>query len=327
VTLFDWITGIVESSGYLGIIGLMLAENVFPPIPSELIMPLAGFVAAKGQLNPILVVLAGTLGSVLGALPWYYAGVWLGRERMCRLAARHGRWLTLDEDDLGQAIDWFERHGGKAVLFGRLVPTVRTLISLPAGIARMPLGPFLLYSSIGTAVWTAALTASGYLLEQNYKMVADYLDMASKIIIGLIVLTYVWRLLVGGRLGKGITAWAANLRRDVVAIYLSAGDPRVPWYAKGWALLVAAYAVTPVDLIPDFIPVIGHLDDVILVPLGIMVAVRLIPGEVLDEHRRRAAEGAGARRSWRVGALFIAIWAIALAFAIRFAIEFFQGGS
>ena len=89
--MFDWIVSVVSGSGYPGIIGLMFAENIFPPIPSELIMPLAGFVAAQGQLNPVLVVAAGTLGSVLGALPWYYLGLWLGRERLCALAARHGR--------------------------------------------------------------------------------------------------------------------------------------------------------------------------------------------------------------------------------------------
>jgi membrane protein DedA with SNARE-associated domain len=139
---------------------MMLAENVFPPIPSELIMPLAGFVAAKGQLNPVLVVLAGTLGSLLGALPWYYAGRWLGEARVCAFAARHGRWLTLGEKEIGQAIRWFERHGRIAVLVGRLVPTVRTLISLPAGMARMPLLPFLAYSAVGTLAWTAALTAA-----------------------------------------------------------------------------------------------------------------------------------------------------------------------
>ena len=176
--MFDWITGVISGSGYPGIVLLMLAENVFPPIPSELIMPLAGFVAAQGQLDPVLVALAGTLGSLLGALPWYYAGRWVGRERMCRLAARHGRWLTLDERDLGKAIDWFETHGRKAVLFGRLVPTVRTLISLPAGMARMALVPFLLYSGIGTVVWVGLLTASGYVLKENYTVVSGYLDAA-----------------------------------------------------------------------------------------------------------------------------------------------------
>jgi membrane protein DedA with SNARE-associated domain/uncharacterized membrane protein YkvA (DUF1232 family) len=302
---------------------MMLAENVFPPIPSELIMPLAGFVAAQGQLNPVLVVVAGTLGSVLGALPWYYAGRWLGKERVCAFAARHGRWLTLSEKEIGQAMRWFERHGRIAVLVGRLVPTVRTLISLPAGMARMPLLPFLLYSSIGTLAWTAALTASGYLLEAQYTLVSDYVDRGSKIIIGLIVLLYLWRVLAGGSLGARVRGWAEVLQRDVYAIYLAARDPRVPWYAKAVALLVAAYAVSPIDLIPDFIPVLGHLDDAILVPLGVLLAARLIPDALLEEHRRAAAAMAEKPADWRVGALFIAIWAIALAFALRWLIEMF----
>jgi membrane protein DedA with SNARE-associated domain/uncharacterized membrane protein YkvA (DUF1232 family) len=320
--VFDWITGIVSEGGYPGIVLLMLAENIFPPIPSELIMPLAGFVAAQGKLNPALVVLAGTLGSVLGALPWYYAGLWLGEERLRRFAARHGRWLTLDEKDLGKAIGWFERHGRIAVLIGRLVPTVRTLISLPAGMARMPLVPFLAYSSIGTLLWTAALTASGYLLESGYQQVADYVDLVSKSIIGLIVVLYLWRVLAGGSLGARVRMWARSLRRDVCAIYLAARDPRVPWYAKSVAMLVALYALSPIDLIPDFIPVLGQLDDVILVPLGVLLAARLIPAQVMDELRREAEAIAEKPKDWRVGALFIALWAIALAFVLRWLIEF-----
>jgi membrane protein DedA with SNARE-associated domain/uncharacterized membrane protein YkvA (DUF1232 family) len=323
--LFDWITSVVSESGYPGIVLLMLGENLFPPIPSELIMPLAGFVAATGQLNPVLVVLAGTLGTVLGALPWYYAGKWLGEERMCAFAARHGRWLTLDDKDLGKAIRWFERHGRVAVLLGRLVPTVRTLISLPAGMARMPLVPFLVYSSIGSLLWTGALTAAGYLLESNYTLVGDYLDLASRIIIGLIVLTYVYRLIAGGRLGARVRGWASHLRRDVHAVYLASRDPRVPWPAKALALLIAAYAVSPIDLIPDFIPVLGHLDDVILVPLGVWLFLRLIPSDLLEEHRRQAKASADRLTDWRVGAVFIAIWGIALAFVVRWTIQLAGG--
>jgi membrane protein DedA with SNARE-associated domain/uncharacterized membrane protein YkvA (DUF1232 family) len=323
--VFDWITDTVSEGGYPGIVLMMLAENVFPPIPSELIMPLAGFVAARGELNPLLVVLAGTLGSVLGALPWYYAGRWLGAERVCAFAARHGRWLTLGEKEIGQAMRWFARHGRIAVLVGRLVPTVRTLISLPAGMARMPMAPFLLYSSIGTLAWTAALTAAGFLLEAQYRLVSDYVDLVSKAIIGLIVLLYVWRVLAGGTLGARLRDWARDLRRDVYAIYLAARDPRVPWYAKAAALLVALYAVSPIDLIPDFLPVLGHLDDVILVPLGVLLAARLIPAELLEEHRRAAAAMAEKPTDWRVGALFIAIWAIALAFALRWLLEILGG--
>jgi membrane protein DedA with SNARE-associated domain/uncharacterized membrane protein YkvA (DUF1232 family) len=318
--MFDGITQFVSEGGYLGIVLLMLAENVFPPIPSELIMPLAGFVAAQRQLDPVLVVLAGTFGSVLGAVPWYYAGMWLGEARVCAFAARHGRWLTLDETDLGKAIRWFEHHGRIAVLVGRLVPTVRTLISLPAGMARMPVIPFLAYSGVGSLLWTAALTAAGYWLESEYQRVANYVDLASKAIIGLIVLTYLWRVLAAGSLGARLRAWARNLRRDDHASYLSARDPRVPWYAKAVAMLVAAYAISPIDLIPDFIPVLGHLDDVILVPLGVLLAVRLIPGELLDEHRRAAEAAVDQPSDWRVGALIVAIWAIALAFAARWLI-------
>jgi membrane protein DedA with SNARE-associated domain/uncharacterized membrane protein YkvA (DUF1232 family) len=318
--VFDWITDAVSEGGYFGIILMMLAENVFPPIPSELIMPLAGFVAARGELDPVLVVLAGTLGSVLGALPWYYAGMWLGERRVCAFAARHGRWLTLGEQEIGQAMRWFERHGRIAVLVGRLVPTVRTLISLPAGMARMPLLPFLAYSSIGTLMWTAALTAAGFLLQSRYQQVGGSVDLVSKAIIGLIVVIYVWRVLAGGSLGVRVREWARGLRRDVYAIYLAARDPRVPWYAKAAALLVVAYAVSPIDLIPDFLPVLGHLDDVILVPLGVLLAARLIPDELLDEHRRAAAAMVEKPTDWRVGALFLAIWAIALAFALRWLI-------
>jgi membrane protein DedA with SNARE-associated domain/uncharacterized membrane protein YkvA (DUF1232 family) len=319
--VFDWITAAVSEGGYFGIVLMMLAENVFPPIPSELIMPLAGFVAARGELNPVLVVLAGTLGSVLGALPWYYAGMWLGERRVCVFAARHGRWLTLGEQEIGQAMRWFERHGRIAVLIGRVVPTVRTLISLPAGMARMPLLPFLIYSSIGTLLWTAALTTAGFLLQSGYQQVSGYVDLVSKAIIGLIVVIYLWRVLAGGSLGRRVREWARGLRRDVYAIYLAARDPRVPWYAKAAALLVVAYAVSPIDLIPDFLPVLGHLDDVILVPLGVLLAARLIPDELLDEHRRAAAAMVEKPTDWRVGALFLAIWAIALAFALRWLIE------
>jgi uncharacterized membrane protein YkvA (DUF1232 family) len=191
--------------------------------------------------------------------------------------------------------------------------------------ARMPLVPFLVCSSIGSLLWTAALAASGYLLEANYRLVGDYLDRASKIIIGLIVLTYLWRLVAGGRLGARVREWARTLRRDVHAVYLAARDPRVPWYAKGLAWLIAAYAVSPVDLIPDFIPVLGHLDEVILIPLGIWLLLRLIPADVLEEHRRAAAAGAGRPTDWRVGAVFIAIQGIALAFVVRWAVERFAG--
>lgn len=191
--MFDWITGFLQQSGYLGVLLLMFAENVFPPIPSEFVMPLAGFTAARGELNIVLVVIAGTVGSLLGAMPWYYAGKWLGAERLKGWADRHGRWLTVSPDEVDGAVDWFGRHGGKAVLLGRLVPTVRTLISVPAGVTGMALGPFLAYSAVGTAVWTGLLAGAGYLLEGQHERVASYLNPVSNVILGLILLAYLYR--------------------------------------------------------------------------------------------------------------------------------------
>ncbi len=192
--MFDSISDVVDQAGYLGVFLLMLAENIFPPIPSELIMPLAGFTAAQGELNIVLVLLAGTAGSLLGALAWYYVGRWLGEERIKRFAARHGRWLTLTSGEVDRADDWSERHGGKTVFFCRLIPTVRTLISVPSGITDMPLTSFLTGTALGTALWTTLLAGAGYLLESQYARVADYLNPVSNVVFGLIAAWYVYRL-------------------------------------------------------------------------------------------------------------------------------------
>ena len=199
--MFDWITGLVGRTGYLGIALLMLAENVFPPIPSELIMPMAGFTAARGALNMVGVVVAGTVGSLAGVLLWYYIGHWIGLERLKRWAARHGRWLAISPEEVDEAAAWFNRHCGKAVLVGRLIPAVRTLISVPAGVAGMALMRFLTYSALGTALWTALLAAAGYLLEGQYQKVGDYLNPVSDVILGLIVLWYLYRVITFRRRG------------------------------------------------------------------------------------------------------------------------------
>lgn len=191
--MFDWVTGFVEQGGYLAVALLMLLENVFPPIPSELIMPLAGYSASQGGLNIVLVILAGTVGSALGATLWYFAGRWLGCERVRSLAARHGRWLTVTPAEVDHARDWFRRHCGKAVLIGRLVPAVRTLISVPAGIAGMALPRFLAYTTIGTLLWTALLAGAGYLLGGRYDQVSAWINPVSNVVVGLLALWYVYR--------------------------------------------------------------------------------------------------------------------------------------
>ncbi|WP_313087356.1 DedA family protein [Pseudomonas sp.] len=193
--MFDKIVEIVSAFGYLGVFMLMLLENIFPPIPSELIMPLAGFVAARGDLNFVGVILVGTAGSVVGALPWYYAGAKLGTDRMKRLARRWGHWLTLSPEDVDKAGGWFDRHGKGAVFIGRLVPAVRTLISVPAGIVGMPMTLFLIYSTLGSLIWTALLALAGFLLESQYEKVQAYLNPLSTGIVVLMVLYYLYRLI------------------------------------------------------------------------------------------------------------------------------------
>ncbi|BAZ31996.1 hypothetical protein NIES4074_44700 [Cylindrospermum sp. NIES-4074] len=191
--MLEWITNTINSLGYWGIALLMFLENLFPPIPSELIMPLAGFTAraTPDKLNIIGVFFAGLLGSVLGALIWYYPGKFLGEERLKTLADKYGKWLTISSKDITKAKRWFDSQGGKAVLFGRLVPGIRTLISVPAGIGNMPLLPFLFYTTLGSAAWVALLTFSGYLLGSQYALVDEYLAPVSKIVLGSIVLVFV----------------------------------------------------------------------------------------------------------------------------------------
>lgn len=191
--MFDGIVTILTEFGGLGVFLLMLAENVFPPIPSEVILPLAGYSAAKGQGSLAVVIIAGTLGSVAGAVIWYYVGCWVGVERLKLFASRHGRWLTLTPGDIERVDRWFDQYGRWAVLFGRMVPGVRTLISVPAGITGMPLAPFLALTACGSAIWTAILAIAGYELGGEYSQVAKVVEPVSNVVLGLVVLWYLWR--------------------------------------------------------------------------------------------------------------------------------------
>jgi membrane protein DedA with SNARE-associated domain len=181
------------SAGYAGLVFLMFLENVFPPIPSELIMPLAGYMATSGKLALPGVVIAGTAGSVLGALPLYYLARRYGARRLEDFADRHGRWLTLSREDLQRARHWFDRHGGAAVFFCRLVPGLRSLISLPAGVQRMHFGLFLLWTTLGSALWSGILAGLGYVLGRNFKVVEQWLDPFSWVVLGTVLALYLWR--------------------------------------------------------------------------------------------------------------------------------------
>ena len=191
--MLEVIINTVSSLGYVGIALLMALENIIPPIPSEIIMPLAGFTVTQGDLNFVYVILAGTIGSVLGATPWYFLGKYWGLKRTKKIANRYGRWLTLSGKDVDRANVWFERRGNIATALGRIVPGIRTYISLPAGISRMSLAPFLIYSTIGTIFWISFLTYAGYILGANYEQVAIYLKPISAIVlIAALSITIYW---------------------------------------------------------------------------------------------------------------------------------------
>lgn len=190
-----YITDILGSMGYFGIVLLMFLENIFPPIPSEFIMPLAGFMVTQGKFSFVGVVIAGIIGSMLGTLPFYYLGRRMDEESLKNLADRHGRWLTVSREDIERAQSWFERHGGATVLFCRLIPGVRSVISIPAGINKMNFAAFLMYSTAGTAMWTSLLTYAGYLLKSNFTDIEKYLDPASYVIFGGLLLLYIYRVI------------------------------------------------------------------------------------------------------------------------------------
>lgn len=187
----EWIENTMTSLGYVGIALLMFLENLFPPIPSELIMPLAGFTVAQGKMGLIPAIVAGVIGTVLGAFPWYYIGKIVDETRLEKLADKYGKWISVSSADIKKANNWFNKHGVKAVFLCRLVPGVRTLISLPAGINNMNMGSFVIYSTLGTVIWVSFLTIAGYVLGDHYDLVEVYIDPISKIALLIIVIFFV----------------------------------------------------------------------------------------------------------------------------------------
>jgi membrane protein DedA with SNARE-associated domain len=193
--VFDWIVSLIDKAGYFGIALLMLLENVFPPIPSEVIMPLAGFSAAKGTLSFAGVVISGTVGSLAGAYFWFLIGRWIGPKRLKQFAGRHGRWLTLHPDEVERARAFFARYQIVALFLGRLIPAIRSLISVPAGVNCIPTSTFLLWSSLGTALWTLLLASAGYLLQSQYERVSEWLNPVSNVVVAGLAVWYLYRVI------------------------------------------------------------------------------------------------------------------------------------
>ncbi|MBF8190111.1 DedA family protein [Nonomuraea sp. K274] len=180
----DWLVGLMESLGAPGA-GLAIAlENLFPPLPSEVILPLAGFTAGMGEMDLLEVLVYTTLGSVLGALALYWVGALLGRERVLAIAAR----LPLVKvSDIEKTEAWFLRHGRKTVFFGRMIPIFRSLISVPAGVERMPIVAFTLLTAAGSLIWNTIFVLAGYFLGDNWSLVEAYVGIGTNVVIAMVV--------------------------------------------------------------------------------------------------------------------------------------------
>jgi membrane protein DedA with SNARE-associated domain len=189
----EWIIETITSFGYLGIFMLMLVESIFPPIPSELILPFAGFAVSRGDLDLWLVLLTTTAGALTGMLPWYIAARLFGLERLKWLADRFGRLFTVNSAEIDVATDWFRRFGPAIVFFGRMLPLIRTLISVPAGLAKMPFWQFALFSGLGAFLFNGVLVGAGYILAEHYDLVEGFIDPLTYIVLGGIVVTYLYR--------------------------------------------------------------------------------------------------------------------------------------
>lgn len=189
----QWITDLIVEMGYAGIAFLMFLENLFPPIPSEVIMPMAGFTAAGGQLSLAGVLIAGTAGTLAGALFWYFVARRITEERLNNWLDRHGRWFTLAPDDVDRAQEQFRRHQRWAIPVGHLIPGIRTLISIPAGLFAIGLLRFVILTSAGGGLWTSALGLAGFALGSRFRQVEAYVGPASMAIMAILAIYYIYR--------------------------------------------------------------------------------------------------------------------------------------
>lgn len=195
----DWIGSFIADWSYWGIALLMFVETVFPPIPSEIIMPLAGIHAAQHGASLWGMMLAGTMGAMLGNTLWFVIAWKLGLSRFEKFLIRYGRVLTIDETELQRGRQLFDRYGGGIVGVGRILPTVRSLISVPAGLVRMNAVRFLFYSSLGTFVWTMGLTLAGYFLGNRFTEIDKLLGPLSTAVIVVVFAIYFYRVITWNR--------------------------------------------------------------------------------------------------------------------------------
>lgn len=199
-----WVEQIIVAIGYPGIVLIMFVENLFPPIPSEIVMPLGGFLAAQGKLSFVGVWLAGTIGSLLGAVALYYLGKIASALVIRAFVARYGKWVGVSDKDLDRALSVFDRYGEAVVFFARVVPLVRSLISVPAGMHGMRLDRFLLFTALGSAAWSAVLTGAGYVLGANWQQILGVMKSYQSVVVA--ALAAAAALLAGAQIMRVVNA-------------------------------------------------------------------------------------------------------------------------
>lgn len=190
--LTDWVVDVIDRIGYLGVALLVALESVFPPIPSEVVLPAAGLAASRGDANVFGMIAAATVGSVVGAWALYLIAAAIGEARLHALVVLHGRWVGVKPADLERANEWFDRRAGSAVLICRCIPLIRSLVSVPAGFRRMEPIRFTIYTAVGSLVWNGVLIGAGYKLGENWEQVAEWVGNVQYVVIAGILAAIAW---------------------------------------------------------------------------------------------------------------------------------------
>ena len=191
-SLSDWVVDVIDAIGYVGVAFLVALENLFPPIPSEIVLPFAGFTSGRGEANFFGMVAAATVGSIVGAWILYLLAAWIGEVRLRAFFARTEKVVRIKQEDLDRADGWFDRHSRLAVLICRCVPLIRSLVSIPAGFRRMPALPFTAYTLVGSLVWNTALIGAGHLLGDRWEETESVVSLLQYVVIAAIAAAIAW---------------------------------------------------------------------------------------------------------------------------------------
>ena len=195
-----WVEQIISSMGYVGLFLVMFLENVFPPIPSEVVLPLAGSLTLTGRFSIFWITVIGMMGSLTGAFLFYGLGKWLGEPRVRTIIEKYGRYALLSTNDLDRSLEWFDKYDDWVIFFSRMVPIVRSLISIPAGIASMNITKFSFFTILGTALWSFLLALGGRLLGEQWPLIAEFINTYQNIVLVIAIAAVL--LFIGSRLFK-----------------------------------------------------------------------------------------------------------------------------